>query len=215
MKRLFILRFAICIALAATAPAQKFSTAGFYNGITTDRQGESGGMAVYLTQDADNTYALVTTAGGPLLPPVLLDTKVTGADRRTVQFTLPDSNGDRKFIGTVSAGALTFTEGKDKTVLKRQCGGTYSNIALGTGGDYGGMEVYLTESDGQTFGLVTEAQGVIGKPVLVDVKVTGKLYNHLEFALPDGRKFTGIKARTGLTLTEGKTRMTLKDKCYK
>ena len=42
--------------------------------------------------------------------------------------------------------------------------GVFSNITVGDGGDYGGMQVYLTDSDGQFYSTVTIAQGVLPSP---------------------------------------------------
>ena len=226
MRKLTILCFAMCLILASSAMAMaqkkavstKFTTSGNFNGITTDENGESGGIAVYLTESDGDMYALVTTAAGVLLLPKLLEVKVTGKDMRGIEFTLPDENGDRKFKGKVSAAALTLDENGTKSVLKRVCNGTYNDIRLGEGGDYGGMEVYLTEADGQNYALVTIAEGILIKPELVEAQVTGKNYDRVAFTLPGdggGRKFTGTKSKTGLTLTESGTRTVLKNKCYK
>jgi len=207
---------------AAPKTAQKFTTSGSFDGIdmTSKESGDYGGTSVYLTESDGQMFALVTVAEGVALPPVLVEAKVTGKEMRTVEFTLPNDNGERKFKGTVSATALTFGEGAGKEILKRECGGTYSNISMGSGGDYGGMEVFLTESDGQWYALVTVAEGVLMRPVLTEVKSKLKNYalDTVEFTLPNdtgGRKFTGQMTKTGLTLNEGGAAFVLKDKCYK
>lgn len=94
--------------------------------------------------------------------------------------------------------------------------GVFSNITAGPGGDYGGMQIYLTDSDGQFYAAVTVAQGVLLPPVLVKVQAEVDK-RKIEFTLPgaDGsRKFTGTVSAAGLTLVEGRTRTFLKRKCY-
>ena len=94
--------------------------------------------------------------------------------------------------------------------------GVFSDITAGEGGDYGGMQVYLTDSDGQFYAAVTIAEGVLLPPVLVKVQVNVE-ERKIEFTLPGeggGRKFTGVVAADGLTLVEGKERRFLKRKCY-
>lgn len=94
--------------------------------------------------------------------------------------------------------------------------GVYSDIAVGEGGDYGGMQVYLTDSDGQFYAAVTVAEGVLLPPVLVKVQVQVE-ERKLEFTLPGeggGRKFTGTVTADGLTLVEGGQRRLLKRKCH-
>jgi hypothetical protein len=92
--------------------------------------------------------------------------------------------------------------------------GVFGNIKAGEGGDYGGMQVYLTDSDGQFYATVTIAQGVLLPPVLVKVKANVE-QRKIEFELPgDGpRKFTGTVSAAGLTLTEGGEKIFLKRKC--
>ena len=93
--------------------------------------------------------------------------------------------------------------------------GVFSNIAAGEGGDYGGMQVYLTDSDGQFYATVTIAEGVLLPPVLVKVKAQVET-RKIEFELPGGdgsRKFTGTVSAEGLALTEGGNKMFLKRKC--
>lgn len=97
-----------------------------------------------------------------------------------------------------------------------QTEGVFSNIAAGPGGDDGGMQIYLTDSDGQFYAAVTITQGVLLAPVLVKVQVQVE-ERKIEFALPgeDGsRKFTGTVTADGLTLTENGQRQFLKRKCY-
>ena len=94
--------------------------------------------------------------------------------------------------------------------------GVFSNITAGEGGDYGGMQVYLTDSDGQFYAAVTIAEGVLLPPVLVKVQVQVE-ERKIEFALPGGdgsRKFTGTVSAKGLTLFEDGNKLFLKRKCY-
>ena len=93
--------------------------------------------------------------------------------------------------------------------------GVFSNITAGPGGDYGGMQIYLTDSDGQFYAAVTVAQGVLLPPVLVKVQVQVET-RKIEFTLPGaegGRKFTGTVSAAGLTLFEGQTKSFLKRTC--
>ena len=93
--------------------------------------------------------------------------------------------------------------------------GVFSSIAAGEGGDYGGMQVYLTDSDGQFYATVTIAQGVLLPPVLVKVKANVE-QRKIEFELPGGdapRKFTGTVAADGLTLFEDGEKVFLKRIC--
>lgn len=94
--------------------------------------------------------------------------------------------------------------------------GIFSDIAVGPGGDYGGMEVYLTDSDGQFYAVVTIAEGVLHAPVLVKAQVDVET-RKVEFTLTDengSRKFTGTVTAAGLALTEDGKRRLLKRKCY-
>jgi hypothetical protein len=95
--------------------------------------------------------------------------------------------------------------------------GTFSDIKAGEGGDYGGMQVYLTDSDGQFYALVTVAEGVLLPPVLVKAQVDIDS-RKIEFGLPTengARKFKGQVTADGLTLTEaGGGKSFLKRKCY-
>src|SRR5438128_6161326 len=110
--------FVICLFLVSAVPAQKkpvaktFTTSGFYNEIemTSKESGDYGGISVFLTQSDTQTFALVTVAAGAIFDPVLVEAKVTGKDMRTIEFTLPNENGNRKFTGTVSATGLTLNE---------------------------------------------------------------------------------------------------------
>lgn len=93
--------------------------------------------------------------------------------------------------------------------------GVFSNITAGEGGDYGGMQIYLTDSDGQFYATVTIAQGVLLPPVLVKVKANIE-QRKIEFELPGGdapRKFNGTVTADGLTLIEGGEKTFLKRKC--
>lgn len=222
-KSLLGLMLCLLFVSAVTAqkkPAQKFTTSGFYNGIemTSAESGDYGGLAVYLTESDGQLFALVTKAEGTIFNPVLVEAKVTTKDMRGIEFTLPNENGDRKYKGTVSSTGLTLTDSDGtKMILKRSCANSYSNIALGSGGDYGGNEVYITDSGGSWFALVTIAEGILLRPVLVPANVTGKNYDKIAFTLPGEngeRKFTGTIMKTGLTLIESGTRSLLKAKCY-
>lgn len=93
--------------------------------------------------------------------------------------------------------------------------GVFSSITAGEGGDYGGMQIYLTDSDGQFYATVTIAQGVLLPPVLVKVKADVET-RKIEFELPGGdgpRKFTGTVSAQGLTLNEGSEKTFLKRQC--
>jgi hypothetical protein len=208
---------------AAQKTSQKFTTSGYYDGIglSSKESGDYYGMSIYLTESDGQLYGLVTTAVGDYSTPLLVEVNVSGKDMRTVEFTLPDENGDRKFKGTVMASGLTVKSDRENFAMKRECGFLSSNISLGSGGDYGGMEVFLTDTGGQWYALVTSAEGVLKRPVLVEAKVTlGKDYaaDLVEFTLPGangGRKFKGKLTKTGLMLNEGETRLVLKEKCYR
>lgn len=227
MKKFTVLCFAICLAFVSVSEAQKkpvakpFTTSGFYQGIrlSSMESGDYYGMNVFLTESDGQWYALVSTAEGGFSEPVLVEAKVSGKDMRTVEFTLPNENGDRKFKGVVSAKALTFKDENGTETLKRECGFLSSNISVGSGGDYGGMEVFLHDMAGRMYALVTVAEGVLMRPVLTAAEVTGEYPNQrIEFTLPGdngNRKFTGTLTKTGMNLNEGGTRIVLKDKCYK
>lgn len=215
---------AICLLVISSVAAQKkaaakpFSTSGYYEGIamSSKESGDYYGITIYLTQSANDTFALVTEApgGGSINDPVLIKATMSGKEMRTIEFTVPDENGERKYKGTVTATGLT-TKYYDKTrVLKRSCMATYSNISTGSGGDVGGTEVYITDNGGSWFALVSMAEGEMGDPVLVPATVTGKNYENIAFTLGD-RKFTGTRGKTTLTLNEGGTKTVLKEKCYK
>ncbi|MCA1815689.1 MAG: hypothetical protein LC746_04650 [Acidobacteria bacterium] len=93
--------------------------------------------------------------------------------------------------------------------------GVFSNIAATEGGDYAGMRVYLTDSDGQFYAAVTVAEGVLLPPVLVKVKAQVE-QRKIEFEIPSGdstRKFTGTVTADALTLVEGGNKIVLKRKC--
>lgn len=92
--------------------------------------------------------------------------------------------------------------------------GVFSSITAGEGGDYGGMQIYLTDSDGQFYATVTIAQGVLLPPVLVKVKANVE-QRKIEFELPGDapRKFNGTVTADGLTLVEGGEKTFLKRKC--
>jgi hypothetical protein len=92
--------------------------------------------------------------------------------------------------------------------------GVFGNITAGEGGDYSGMQVYLTDSDGQFYATVTIAQGVLLPPVLVKVKANVE-QRKIEFELPGDspRKFTGAVSAEGLALSEGDEKIFLKRIC--
>lgn len=92
--------------------------------------------------------------------------------------------------------------------------GVFGNITAGEGGDYAGMQVYLTDSDGQFYATVTIAEGVLLPPVLVKVKVQVGA-RKVEFELPGegARKFTGTVTAAGLSLNEGANKIFLKRIC--
>lgn len=214
--------YSLTVTISAVAKtSQKFTTSGFYKGIdlSSEESGDYYGIDVFLTESDGQLYALVSTAEGGFSTPVLVEAKQSGKDMRTIEFTLPDENGGRKLKGTVSAKHLTLDDyyGK-KFVLKRECGNLSSDISMGEGGDYGGTEVYLTDAGGQWYALVTVAEGVLKRPVLVEANVTGDDYDNIEFTLPGedgGRKFQGKMTKTGMTLDESGTKLVLKEKCYK
>jgi hypothetical protein len=93
--------------------------------------------------------------------------------------------------------------------------GLFGNIAAGEGGDYSGMQIYLTDADGQFYATVTVAEGVLLPPVLVKVRAQVEART-IEFELPGeggGRKFKGTVAANGLTLWEGDRKTFLKRTC--
>lgn len=210
--------YSLTVSISALPKSsQKFTTSGFYKGIdlSSEESGDYFGIDVFLTESDGQLYALVTTAEGGFSKPVLVEAKQSGKDMRTVEFVLPDENGDRKLKGTVSANNLRLDS---DFMLKRECGGLYSDISMGEGGDYGGTEIFLTDAGGQWFALVTTAEGVLQPPVLVEAKVAGKNFDKVKFTLPNEngeRKFTGTITKTGLTLDEAGTKTILKNKCYK
>ena len=215
---------AICLIVISSVTAQKkpapktFYTSGYYEGIgmSSKESGDYYGVSIYLTQSANDTFALVTEApgGGSINDPVLVKAVMSGKDGRTIEFSVPGENGERKYKGTVTATGLTTKYFDERRVLKRSCGATYSNISTGSGGDVGGMEIYLTDNGGSWFVLVSTAEGELGDPVLVPAEVTGKNYDKIAFSLGD-RKFTGLRGKTSVTLNEGGTKSVLKEKCYK
>lgn len=219
---LTVLCLAIVAIFAVSVPAQKkpapkkFTTAGYFSDIAASKEsGDFCCLAVYLTQSSNKTFALVTMAEGTIFDPVLVEATTSGKDKRNIEFTMPDENGNEKYTGTVSAANLTLKLGTTRSVLKRKCANTYSDISLGSGGDLGGTEVYITDSGGSWWALVTTAQGELGEPVLVKADVTGKNYEKIAFTLPDSdRKFTGVIGKTSLTLNESGTKSVLKAKCY-
>lgn len=81
--------------------------------------------------------------------------------------------------------------------------GTYGNIRAGDGGDYGGMQIYVTDSDGQFYVVVTIAEGVKMPPVMVKAKADVAART-LEFTLPGkpARKFMASIEAKGMNLIE-------------
>ena len=229
MKKYTIFGFVMCLAFVSASVAQKkpaakpFFTSGEYNGIqlSSKESGDYYGMEVFLTESDGQLFAVVTTVEGGFSTPVLVEAKQSGKDMRTVEFTLPDDNGPRTFKGTVTALGLNVTGSNGvKYTMKRTCGHVFSDITMGKGGDYGGTEVYLAEAGGDSYVLVTIAEGVMKRPVLVPAKVALKGGEILgfDFALPGDngeRKFKGKYTKTGMTLTEGGQTTALKSKCYK
>ena len=129
--------FVSSAAAQKATPAKKFTTSGYYDDIemTSKESGDYGGMSVYLTESDGQMFALVTVAEGAIFEPVLVEAKVSGKDMRTVEFTLGNENGDRKIKGTVSAAGLSLGNSGTRSMLKRGCANTYSNISVGSGGD--------------------------------------------------------------------------------
>lgn len=93
--------------------------------------------------------------------------------------------------------------------------GTFSSITAGAEGDYGGMQIYLTDADGQFYATVTIAEGVLLPPVLVKVDANVET-REIKFTLPgdgDVRKFKGRVTADGLSLTENGRKIFLKRLC--
>lgn len=216
-----VLSISAIAVLSAAAVAQKkgaakpFYTSGYYNGIgmSSKESGDYFGISVYVTQSANDTFALVTEAQGSIGTPVLIKAKMTGSDSRTIEFTVPDENEKRDLKGTISATGLTMNYFDKKRVLKRQCANTYSSVSTGGGGDVGGMEVYITDAGGSWYALVSMAEGEMGEPVLVPAEVTGKNYEKVAFSVGE-RKFTGTIGKTSMTVNESGSKSVLKAKCY-
>lgn len=117
-------------------------------------------------------------------------------------------------MGCLLASSIATAQGGRSRIFHTE--GTFSNITAGTGGDYGGMQIYLTDSDGQFYATVTIAEGVLLPPVLVKVQADIEK-RKIEFTLPSengSRKFTGTISANGLTLVEGQSKSFLKRKCY-
>ncbi len=212
----------VCVlaATSAIAQAKRFTTSGYFAGIemTSKESGDYGGISIYLTQTADKTYVFFLEAAGDYMTPKLVEAKMSGRDMRTIEFSIPDDDGERKFKGTVTAANLVLTENGTKHTLKRKCAPTYSDIAISKeSGDAGGTEVFLTDAGGTWYAVVSVAEGEIGKPTLVEAAVTGKNFDKVAFTLKgDGweRKLTGTRKASALTLVEEGTRFVLKSKCY-
>jgi hypothetical protein len=220
MKNTTLLLAILLMSLSASAQkARSFYTSGYYEGIqmTSKESGDYGGISVYLTQTANDTYALVTEAEGAIFNPKLVPVKVSGKDMRTIEFTLPRDNGDRKFKGTVTAAGLKLSSGGQNWNLKRGCASTYSDVSVSKeSGDAGGTELYITDSGGSWWVLYSIAEGEMMAPKLVQAKVTGKNYDKFEFTVPGDPaiKYTGVRGAKNFTLNEGRTKTVLKPKCY-
>lgn len=233
MKRSVIFLMVISMFAVVAVQAQKkaaFYTAGKYTGIKPSGKPyvDFEGIDVYLAQSADATYALVTRANGIRLEPQLVEVKTSGKDKRSIEFSITDKKvGTIVFQGTVTPAGIKLEKGEaavgleSGAVLKRSCGGTFSDIKLGKGGDYDGMEVYLVDGGWRWWALVTTAEGTIDTPILVEAKVTGKKFNNVVLTLPgnrDGRVMAGTISADRSTLTLKDTdgaRTTLRSKCYK
>ena len=224
MKRPMFFALFACLVFASASIAQKpFTTSGYYDGIkmSSKESGDYVGMNVFLTESDGQLFAVVTTAEGGFSSPKLVEAKQTGKDMRGVEFTLPDDNGPRTFKGTVTALGFNVTGSNGvKYAMKRTCGSLFSDITMGKGGDYGGTELFLAEGGGDSYVLVTIAEGVMKRPVLVPAKMALKGGEILgfDYALPGDngeRKFTAKYTKTGLSLTEAGTTTALKSKCYK
>ncbi len=145
-----------------------------------------------------------------------------------IEFSITDKKvGMIEFRGTVTPAGIKLEKGEAAvglergSILKRSCGGTFSDIKLDKGGDYNGMEVYLVDGGWRWWALVTTAEGMIDTPILVEAKVTGKSFNKVLLTLPgnrDGRVMKGTISADRSTLTlkdiDG-ARTTLRSKCYK
>lgn len=220
MKHITLLLAIFLLSLTASAQkAKSFYTSGFYNGIemTSKESGDYCCISVYLTQSANDTYALVTRAEGSIFDPKLVPVKVSGKDMRTIEFTLPDDNGGRKYKGTVTAAGLRLTWDGETRMLKRQCASTYSDISVSKeSGDAGGTELYITDSGGTWWVLYTIAEGEVAAPKLVEAKVAGKNYDKFEFTMPGepAIKMQGVRGTKNFTLKYEGGQSVLKPKCY-
>lgn len=123
MMTRIVLCTVFCLMIVSTATAQKakpFRTEGTFSNITMGSGGDYGGIQIYLTDSDGQFYATVTIAEGVLMAPVLVKVQAD-VNKRKIEFTLPNDNGERKFTGTVSATGLTLWEGQTKSFLKRKC----------------------------------------------------------------------------------------------
>lgn len=232
MKRSVIFLMVISLFAAAAVQAQKkaaFYTAGKYTGMKPSGKPyvDFEGIDVYLTQTADATFALVTRANGIRDEPQLVEVKTSGKDMRSIAFSIEDKKtGPIEFNGTVTASGIKLDKGEAAvgldagTMLKRSCGGTFSDISMGKGGDLGGMEIYLVDGGWRWWALVQTAEGTLDTPILVEAKVTGKNLNKVELTLPgnrDGRVLKGTISANKKTLilkdSDG-ARTVLTSKCY-
>lgn len=127
----------------------------------------------------------------------------------------------RIFALTLLCCAFIFTGASNSNAQKKaksdtfRTEGTFSSITVGEGGDYGGMQVYLTDADGQFYATVTIAEGVLLPPVLVKADANVKT-REIAFTLPGeggGRKFKGKVTADGMTLDENGQELFLKRTC--
>src|SRR5437868_15523910 len=92
----------------------------------------------------------------------------------------------KKFVGLLFAINLLLVNSanaQSTTAKTFTNSGWFDGIKMTSkeSGDYGGMSVYLTESDGQMYALVTISEGMPLDPVLVEAKVSGKDMRTVEF----------------------------------
>jgi hypothetical protein len=90
----------------------------FSNMHWVEEAGDVYGYEVLISSTGDSYFAAFQEAQGVPLPPVVATVRVSGT---TVEFEVPNSDGVRKFRGTVSGGALTgmFQGSSEKLVLRR------------------------------------------------------------------------------------------------
>ena len=86
----------------------------------------------------------------------------------------------------VSLFFVLSAEAQKKTVKKPfTTSGQFSDISMGSvSGDLAGTDIYLTQSDTETYAVVRTAAGDISDPILVTAKVSGKDMRTIEFSVP-------------------------------